>query len=112
MDLQQAEEVALAQSVGAQFALALRPDTDTRDIDRSFYGETQDRVLTRYNFPIPETIDGVDYPQPAAYPSPFPAEPYVDFTVEPSPTPESALIEIDEVGEVEESPAPVETIAP
>jgi Flp pilus assembly protein CpaB len=111
MDLQQAEEVALAQSVGAQFALALRPDVDTRDIDRSFYGETQDRVLTRYNFPIPETIDGVDYPQPAPYPSPFPSEEYLEEP-EPSPTPESALVEIDEVGQVEESPAPVETIAP
>lgn len=110
MDLQQAEEVALAQSVGAQFAMALRPAVDTRDVDRSFYGETQDRLMSRYNFAIPEIIDGVDYPQPEAYPSPFPAEPYIDYTVEPSPTPESALIEIDEIET--ESPAPVETLAP
>ena len=115
MDLQQAEEVALAQSVGAQFARALRPAVDTRDVDRSFYGETQDRVMSRYNFAVPEIIDGVDYPQPEAYPSPFPAEEYLDLTAEPSPTPESALIEIDEIDEVDDgtaSPAPVETLAP
>jgi hypothetical protein len=110
MDLQQAEEVALAQSVGAQFALALRPAVDTREIDRSFYGETQDRLMSRYNFAIPELIDGLEYPQPAAYPSPFPAEEYVDYEAEPSPTPESELIEIDDA--LTESPAPVESIAP
>jgi hypothetical protein len=106
MDLQQAEEVALAQSVGAQFALALRPAVDTRDVDRSFYGETQDRLMARYNFAIPEIVDGLDYPQPAAFPSPFPAEPYLELEPEPSPTPESELIEIDDA--TLESPAPEE----
>ena len=107
MDLQQAEEVALAQSVGAQFALALRPAVDTREVDRSFFGETQDRFMTRYNFAIPETIDGLEYPQPAAFPSPFPSEQYVEEEVEPSPSPDSPLIEIDEVTE---SPVPVEEV--
>jgi len=94
MDMQQAEEVALAQSLGAQFSLVLRPALDTRDLDRSAYGETQDRLLTRYNFPIPETIDGLTYPQPAAFPSPFPNEPYLDLTAPESPAPDDALIEI------------------
>ena len=94
MDLQQAEEVALAQNVGAQFSLALRPAVDTREVDRSFFGETQDRVMDRYNFPIPEFIDAFDYPQPVAFPSPFPAEPYVELAPSPSPEPDDELIDI------------------
>jgi len=103
MDLQTAEEVAHAQNQGAAFTMVLRPDEDTRDIDRSSYGETTDRILTRYNFAIPETIDGVQYPQPIAFPSPFPAEPYLSPppSLEPSPSPEAALIDI-----------PLETPAP
>ena len=97
MDLQTAEEVAHAQNQGAAFTMVLRPDEDTRDIDRSSYGETTDRLITRYNFAIPESINGVGYPQPIAFPSPFPAEPYLSPpppSLEPSPSPESALIEI------------------
>lgn len=103
MDLQTAEEVAHMQNQGAAFTMVLRPDEDTRDIDRSSYGETTDRMLIRYNFAIPESIDGVLYPQPLAFPSPFPAEPYLSPppSLEPSPSPESALIEIPL-----ESPAP------
>jgi len=112
MDLQQAEEVALAQNVGAQFSLVLRPAVDTRDVDRSSYGETQDRLMSRYNFAIPEIIDAFDYPQPAAFPSPFPAEPYLEFEPEPSPTPEGAPIEIPVDETVDGSPAPEETLAP
>jgi Flp pilus assembly protein CpaB len=87
VDLQTAEEIAHAQNQGAQFTMVLRPPTDTRDVDRSNYGETTDTLLTRYNFRVPENIDGVTYPQPIAFPSPFPAEPYL-------------------------SPAPVESAAP
>ncbi len=94
-DLQTAEEIAHAQNQGAQFTMALRPETDIRDVDRSNYGETTDTLVTRYNFRVPETIDGTVYPQPIAYPSPFPAEPYLDLTVAPSPSPDAALIEID-----------------
>ncbi len=101
MDLQTAEEVAHAQNQGAQFTMVLRPPTDTRDIDRSSYGETTDTLVTRYNFRIPESIDGVTYEQPIAFPSPFPAEPYLSPAPSPSPSPESALIEVPE-----ESPAP------
>jgi hypothetical protein len=80
--------------------MVLRPPTDTRDVDRSTYGETDDTLLTRYNFRVPEVIDGVVYPQPIAFPTPFPAEPYLSpppvQTPEPSPASAPA----------EESPAP------
>jgi Flp pilus assembly protein CpaB len=105
MDLQAAEEVALAQSLGAQFTLVLRPAVDTREVDRSEYGETQDRLLIRYNFPIPELIDGLAYAQPAPFPSPFPAEPYLEGAPSPSPTTEDGLIEIPIDTELQ-SPAP------
>lgn len=99
-DLQTAEEIAHAQNQGAQFTMALRPKPDTRDIDRSNYGETTDTLVTRYNLRIPETIDGTVYPQPIAFPSPFPAEPYLVIEATPSPTPDPAVIEID----VDETP--------
>ncbi|MEA2025244.1 MAG: Flp pilus assembly protein CpaB [Chloroflexota bacterium] len=110
MNMQQAEEVALAQIAGAQFSLVLRPGVDTRDIDRSTYGETVDRILTRYNFAIPESIDGTTYEQPVAYPSPFPAEPYLE-AASPSPSPEDILIEIPVDAETE-SPAPEASLQP
>ncbi len=110
-DLQTAEEIAQAQNQGAQFTMVLRPAVDTRDVDRSTYGETSDTLLTRYNFRVPETIDGVTYPQPIYFPSPFPAEPYIDLTATPSPTPDGALVEIPidtEFG----SPAPEASLQP
>jgi Flp pilus assembly protein CpaB len=111
MDMKQAEEVAAAQAAGTQFTLLMRPETDTRDVDRSAYGETTDRLLSRYNFPIPETIDGVEYPQPEAFPTPYPAEPYLTPAPLPSPSPEAGLIDIPvdtEFGSPlpEESPLP------
>ena len=57
-DLQTAEEIAHAQNQGAQFTMVLRPETDTRDVDRSSYGETTDTLVARYNFRVPESIDG------------------------------------------------------
>ena len=76
-DLQTSEEIAHAQTQGAEFTMVLRPPEDTRDIDRSTYGETTDTLITRYNFRVPEKIDGLEYPQPVAFPSPFPNEPYL-----------------------------------
>jgi Flp pilus assembly protein CpaB len=112
-DLQTAEEIAHAQNQGAQFTLALRPETDIRDIDRSSYGETTDTLVTRYNFRIPETIDGTVYPQPIAFPSPFPAVEYLEDVLPPSPSPDPALIEIDvDDTLVDESPLPEEEAAP
>lgn len=98
MDLQTAEEVAHAQNQGAQFTMVLRPETDTRDVDRSDYGETNDTLLTRYNFRIPESIDGSIYPQPIAFPSPFPNEPYLSAapSEQPSSSPDAVLIVVPE----------------
>jgi hypothetical protein len=72
--------------------MVLRPNEDTRDVDRSTYGETTDTLLTRYNFRVPETIDAQEYAQPVAFPTPFPNEPYLSPAPLPSPSPESALI--------------------
>ena len=100
-DLQTAEEIAAAQNIGVSFTMVLRPEEDTRDVDRSTYGESKDTLLARYNFRVPVAIDGTTYLQPIAFPSPFPNEPYLTPAPEPSPTPESALI-----GEPEASPVP------
>lgn len=87
MEMHEAEEVAHAQNQGASFTMVLRPDEDNRDIDRSSYGKTTDRMLERYNFPVPEIIDGLEYPQPIAFPTPFPAEPYLSPAPATSPSP-------------------------
>jgi Flp pilus assembly protein CpaB len=93
-DLQTAEEIAHAQNQGAAFTMVLRPETDTRDVDRSAYGETTDTLISRYNFRVPESIDGLTYEQPIAFPTPFPAEPYLSPAPLASPTPESAITEV------------------
>jgi Flp pilus assembly protein CpaB len=92
-DLQTSEEIAHAQTQGAEFTMALRPPEDTRDIDRSNYGETSDSLISRYNFRVPEKIEGDAYPQPIAFPSPFPNEPYLSPAplATPEPSPVSAL---------------------
>jgi Flp pilus assembly protein CpaB len=108
-DLQTSEEIAHAQNQGAAFTMVLRPEIDTRDVDRSNYGETTDQLLTRYNFRVPEIIDGVEYPQPISFPSPFPAEPYLSPAPSeaPLPSPDAALIEVPGLPETaEESPSP------
>ena len=111
MEMREAEEVAHAQNQGASFTILLRPDEDNREVDRSFFGATTDRILERYNFPIPEFIDGLAYPQPAPFPSPFPAEPYLSPppSAEPSPDPALVVVTPDDTGETgagEASPAP------
>jgi Flp pilus assembly protein CpaB len=94
VDMHQAEEISHAQNQGAQFTMVLRPDGDNRDIDRSPYGETNDRIVTQYNFPIPEVIDSLAYPQPSPFPTPFPAEAYLSPAPSASPSPEAAVVVI------------------
>ena len=101
-DLHTAEEIAQAQTMGAQFTLVLRPEEDTRDIDRSTYGETVDSMFTRYNFRLPQKIDGLTYGQPGAYSTPFPNEPYLTPAPLASPSPASAPVSVN----------PVESTAP
>ncbi|CAN5571195.1 hypothetical protein BH24CHL9_BH24CHL9_02570 [soil metagenome] len=92
VDLKQAEEVTQLQTAGAQFAMILRPNGDNRDIDRSIYGTTTNRVIERYNFPLPERLDVLAYPQPSSFPSPFPNEPYLSPAPLPSPSPEPVVV--------------------
>jgi Flp pilus assembly protein CpaB len=58
VDLSQAEAIAHLQSDGAaSFSLALRPDGDTRGVNPYTYGETLQRIVEQYGFPVPEVID-------------------------------------------------------
>ena len=93
MDLHQAEEVAHAQTAGASFTVLLRPPGDNREVDRSTYGETTNRIIEQYNFPMPQILDSANWPQPSTFPSPFPNQPYLTPapSVEPSPSPVATL---------------------
>lgn len=72
VDQHQAEEIAHVQGSGANaFSMSLRPSADTRDLVRGEYGETTNRIIEQYNYPIPQIIDLSDYPQPVPAPSPF-----------------------------------------
>ena len=63
VDLHQAEELAALQA-SAQFTMALRPQTDNRIIDRANYGETLNRVVEQYIYPLPRIIQVDRYRQP------------------------------------------------
>jgi Flp pilus assembly protein CpaB len=76
MTLHDAEEVAHLQDIGdTAFALALRPDNDTRTVDLSAFGETTNRIIEQHIFPLPQIINTATYPQPSplATPSPVPS---------------------------------------
>jgi Flp pilus assembly protein CpaB len=60
VDEQTAEEISQLQAAGnASFSLALRPDQDTRQLNTTTYGETTNKIVQRYGFPIPQV-----YPTP------------------------------------------------
>lgn len=72
VDEHQAEEIAHVQGSGSNsFTLSLRATADNRDLDRAGYGETTNRILEEYNYPIPQIVDVNTYPQPTPQPSPF-----------------------------------------
>jgi Flp pilus assembly protein CpaB len=72
VDEHAAEEIAHVQGSGANsFTMSLRSAADNRDIDRSGYGETTNRILEQYNFPVPQIINLDTYPEPSPQPSPF-----------------------------------------
>jgi Flp pilus assembly protein CpaB len=58
VDENQAEQVAYIQTSGGSnsFTLSLRPQADTRDLDRNLYGETINRIQEQYGFPIPQGL--------------------------------------------------------
>lgn len=75
-DLHQAEELTLILDRGDPLSMVLRPDLDTRVIDRLGYGETFDRLMRQYRYTIPEILYLFDF-----VPNPPPGD------VPPSPAP-------------------------
>jgi len=79
VDLHQAEQIYhIVQVAPDSFSLALRPEEDTRAADTSQYGETTDRLIMTYLYPVPRLIDlsqllGVPLPTPQIGPSPAPS---------------------------------------
>ncbi|MGZ8803515.1 MAG: hypothetical protein ACXWZL_13140, partial [Mycobacterium sp.] len=58
VDLHQAEQIYhVVQVAPDSFSLALRPGEDTRAADTTQYGETTDRLIMTYLFPVPQLID-------------------------------------------------------
>ncbi len=92
-----AEEIAHMQADGTpQFSLALRPDQDSRILDVSALGETTNRIIERYGFPVPETIPSHGRPYPTNPPIPA-------VTPPPSPSASPAPAASGDIGNV---PAP------
>jgi Flp pilus assembly protein CpaB len=73
VNLHQAEEInhVQASAEGSAFGIALRPDGDSRDVDTTEYGETVDRLIEEYNFPVPHMVDLQEYPQSSPVPGPY-----------------------------------------
>jgi len=102
VDLHQAEEIShlmAAKDLGdvLNFSFALRPDGDNRLVDRSDYGETDNRIIEQYNLPIPVLIDLDTYVQPGTAPEAFvpgqapaaaAATPEAEASSKPETTPE------------------------
>lgn len=63
VDLHQAEQLAVLQGAASSFSLALRPEGDNRIIDRTGYGETVNRVLEQYVFPLERILQIDRYPK-------------------------------------------------
>lgn len=96
VDLHQAEQIYhIVQVAPDSFSLALRPGEDTRVANSAEYGETTDRLVMTYLFPVPQLIDlttltGLPQPSTGPVSSPSPdASPGPDESpaASPSPTP-------------------------
>src|SRR5688572_26968959 len=97
VDLHQAEELAYmvdssqdSESEDYLFTAVLRPDRDTRVIDRLGYGETGDRVFRQYRWVMPEVLylfEFVPDPAPGAAVTPGPVAPPAPPTEIPTETP-------------------------
>lgn len=67
VDMNQAEEISHLQADGANsFAMVLRPEADTRALDRARYGETTERIIAQYQFVVPKILDLVTLTDPDA----------------------------------------------
>jgi Flp pilus assembly protein CpaB len=95
VNLHQAEELMVFQNQGAAFSLALRPEGDNRLIDRSGYGETVNRVVEEYVFPLPRIlqVDRYPKPEPELVPegSPTALWPEIDPGASPVASPEAPI---------------------
>ena len=88
----QAEQIYHVAAVAPNsFSLALRPDGDTRQADVTNMGETNDRLIATYLFPIPQLIDLgggiVGPPPPSSTPGPSGSPPPSSPAPTPSPAP-------------------------
>jgi Flp pilus assembly protein CpaB len=96
VDLHQAEQIAhVIQLAPDAFTMVLRPDEDTRVADKLQYGETTDRLIQTYLFPIPQLGDLtqlVGIPQPTTVPaSPVPGgSPLPSGSPAPSGSPQAS----------------------
>lgn len=87
VDAHQAEEIYHVASVApGAFSLALRADGDTRPIELDGYGETTDRLVMEYLFPVPRLLDLVELTNGEALPPD--AQPPVPAAPTPEPEPE------------------------
>ncbi len=64
VDLHQAEQLQAMANEGISMSLALRPQGDARVIDRSGYGETINRILEKFVFPLERILQIDRYPKP------------------------------------------------
>jgi Flp pilus assembly protein CpaB len=67
VDEHMAEEIAHVQATDASFTMGLRPPGDSRDVDRSGYGQTTNLMIDSHGFLIPNMIQ-----IPQELPSPAP----------------------------------------
>ena len=92
VSLKEAEEIYhVNQLAPDSFSLALRPAEDTRVADTAQYGETTDRLIMTYLFPVPQLLDLTQLlgPLPSGSPLPLPsARPGPDGS--PGPEPEAS----------------------
>jgi len=95
VDLHQAEQLShIIQEAPDSFTIVMRPDEDTRAVNTLEYGETTDRLVMRYLYPVPRLIDLtqlIDLPLPGGQPTvpTVPSTPPPDVEPTESPAPDA-----------------------
>jgi Flp pilus assembly protein CpaB len=94
VSLKQAEEIYhVNQLAPDSFSLAMRPEEDTRIADTTEYGETTDRLIMTYLYPVPQLIDLTQLlgpPHPGGEGFPVPVLPTPGPDASPTPEPEAS----------------------
>jgi Flp pilus assembly protein CpaB len=89
VDLHQAEQINHVALVAPDsFSIVLRPGQDTRAINTDEYGETTDRVIMQYLYPVPELVDLATLLGLVVEPIPAPPQDGASPSPEPEPEPE------------------------